>query len=196
MKNKYKDQDEEDRASNITDSVKTQGENIKQQKSQPQVQLKRGQKNKLRKMKNKYKDQDEEDRELAMKLLASGGESKKNKENNKKGKNNVPSKGKNFLNEQKDAKKTQKDTKRSDQSNDNTKHAPTAKTELSDDEEMKQEEPQYKGEQLLQSLTGCPQPDDIILFAIPTCAPYSSSNLLLAALNPMILFCLPYLHVR
>merc|ERR1719354_486739 len=174
MKNKYKDQDEEDRASNITDSVKTQGENIKQQKSQPQVQLKRGQKNKLRKMKNKYKDQDEEDRELAMKLLASGGESKKNKENNKKGKNSLSSKGKSFLNEQKDAKKTQKDTKRSDQSNDNTKRAPTAKAELSDDEEMKQEEPQYEGEQLLQSLTGCPQPDDIILFAIPTCAPYSS----------------------
>jgi len=172
-KQKKKNQENE-QPSNITDSVKTQGENIKQQKSQPQVQLKRGQKNKLRKMKNKYKDQDEEDRELAMKLLASGGESKKNKENNKKGKNNVPSKGKNFLNEQKDAKKTQKDTKRSDQSNDNTKHAPTAKTELSDDEEMKQEEPQYEGEQLLQSLTGCPQPDDIILFAIPTCAPYSS----------------------
>merc|ERR1719376_1566444 len=70
--------------------------------------------------------------------------------------------------------KAQKDTKKSDQNNDNKKQTSTAKNELSDDEEMKQEEPQYEGEQLLQSLTGCPQPDDIILFAIPACAPYSS----------------------
>ncbi|KAG9336404.1 hypothetical protein JZ751_002751 [Albula glossodonta] len=49
-----------------------------------QQPLKRGQKNKMKKIKDKYKDQDEEDRELAMKLLGSAGSNKEEK--GKKGK--------------------------------------------------------------------------------------------------------------
>ncbi|XP_078313250.1 ribosome quality control complex subunit NEMF-like isoform X3 [Crassostrea virginica] len=46
---------------------------------QPQIQIKRGQKNRLKKMKEKYGDQDEEERQLRMEILASAGSKKEDK---------------------------------------------------------------------------------------------------------------------
>uniref|UniRef100_A0AAR2M3H3 Ribosome quality control complex subunit NEMF n=1 Tax=Pygocentrus nattereri TaxID=42514 RepID=A0AAR2M3H3_PYGNA len=75
-----------------------------------QPPLKRGQKNKLKKIKDKYKDQDEEDRELMMKLLG-------------------------------------------------------VSTVCCMD---------LEGENFLDSLTGQPYSDDVLLFAVPVCAPYTA----------------------
>ena len=47
----------------------------------------------------------------------------------------------------------------------------------SDDERemlLKAEHLNIKVENIVDSLTGCPHPDDIIMFAIPVCAPYNS----------------------
>ncbi|XP_030418670.1 nuclear export mediator factor NEMF isoform X1 [Gopherus evgoodei] len=140
--------------------------------------MKRGQKSKMKKMKEKYKDQDEEDRELIMKLLGSAGSSKEEKV--KKGK-----KGK--IKEESVKKQTQKPKSghQVDAGHKET-HPPVEvlthelqDMALEDQQEEKEEQDQdqqenEEGEKLLNSLTGQPHLEDILLFAIPICAPYTT----------------------
>ncbi|NXD34235.1 NEMF factor, partial [Copsychus sechellarum] len=136
--------------------------------------IKRGQKSKMKKMKEKYRDQDEEDRELIMKLLGSAGSNREDK--GKKGK-----KGKT---KEEAAKKQQQKTKP-------VRRAGGKETlpagilheaqelgldELQEEkEEQDQEQPGLEeSEALLDSLTGQPHPEDILLFAVPICAPYTA----------------------
>uniref|UniRef100_H3B9L2 Ribosome quality control complex subunit NEMF n=1 Tax=Latimeria chalumnae TaxID=7897 RepID=H3B9L2_LATCH len=142
--------------------------------------LKRGQKNKLKKIKEKYKDQDEEDRELMMQLLGSAGSSKEEKgKKSKKGKLKEES-----------SKKTQK-LKVGQQANTGAKK-PGQKPlidkgtleiqEMSNEQNYEQDQEEQEQEQqvneesenLLDSLTGQPHPDDVLLFSIPVCAPYTT----------------------
>ncbi|XP_073206323.1 ribosome quality control complex subunit NEMF isoform X2 [Lepidochelys kempii] len=138
--------------------------------------MKRGQKSKMKKMKEKYKDQDEEDRELIMKLLGSAGSSKEEKV--KKGK-----KGKIKESVKKQAQKPN----RGHQVDAGRKETPTVEVlthelqdmTLEDQQEEKEEQDQdqqenEEGERLLNSLTGQPHSEDILLFAIPICAPYTT----------------------
>ncbi|XP_051942236.1 ribosome quality control complex subunit NEMF-like [Hippocampus zosterae] len=145
----------------------------------PQLPLKRGQKNKLKKMKEKYKDQDEEDRELMMQLLGSAGASKDEKDKAKKGKKG---KGKE---EPPRKPPPQKPPPKSRQ----TMVTPVTKPEqmAADGEEATSAEQEDKednvdadnpgaeeAENLLTSLTGQPHPEDVLLFAVPVCAPYTA----------------------
>ncbi|XP_074852270.1 ribosome quality control complex subunit NEMF isoform X2 [Carettochelys insculpta] len=140
--------------------------------------MKRGQKSKMKKMKEKYKDQDEEERELIMKLLGSAGSNKEEKV--KKGK-----KGK--IKEESVKKQTQKP--KSSRQVDAGRKEETPQVEvlthelqdvaLEDQLEEKEEQDQdqqenEEGETLLSSLTGQPHLEDILLFAIPICAPYTT----------------------
>ncbi|NXC11540.1 NEMF factor, partial [Orthonyx spaldingii] len=137
--------------------------------------IKRGQKSKMKKMKEKYRDQDEEDRELIMKLLGSAGSNKEDK--GKKGK-----KGKT---KEEAAKKQQQKTKPLRRAGGKEslpagillhEAQDTALDELQEDkEEQDQEQPGLEDSvALLDSLTGQPHPEDILLFAVPICAPYTA----------------------
>ncbi|KAM6273504.1 ribosome quality control complex subunit NEMF [Porphyrio hochstetteri] len=138
--------------------------------------IKRGQKSKMKKMK-KYKDQDEEDRELIMKLLGSAGSNKEEK--GKKGK-----KGKT---KEEAAKKQQQKPKAACRGAGGGKETVPAGVLLHDsqdpaleeqqDEKEEQDQDQAgveEGEALLDSLTGQPHPEDVLLFAVPICAPYTA----------------------
>uniref|UniRef100_A0A8C2T7V0 Ribosome quality control complex subunit NEMF n=1 Tax=Coturnix japonica TaxID=93934 RepID=A0A8C2T7V0_COTJA len=137
--------------------------------------IKRGQKSKMKKMKEKYKDQDEEDRELIMKLLGSAGSNKEEK--GKKGK-----KGKT---KEEPAKKQQQKSKAVHRSAGGGKEMPPGGILLHESEDPALEEQQDEkdeqdqdqpgdGTALLDSLTGQPHAEDILLFAVPICAPYTA----------------------
>ncbi|XP_006985495.1 ribosome quality control complex subunit NEMF isoform X1 [Peromyscus maniculatus bairdii] len=139
--------------------------------------MKRGQKSKMKKMKEKYKDQDEEDRELIMKLLASAGSNKEEK--GKKGK-----KGK--TKDEPVKKQPQKPTGRPQRALDVVQKEPPslqvvthdlqdlAVDDPQDDKEEHDLDQQGNEENLFDSLTGQPHPEDILMFAIPICAPYTT----------------------
>ncbi|XP_054827883.1 ribosome quality control complex subunit NEMF [Eublepharis macularius] len=139
----------------------------------PQQPVKRGQKSKLKKMKEKYKDQDEEDRELIMKLLGSAGSAKEEK----------PKKGKKGKTKE-DAPKKPPQKPRAGQRAAVMVRIEEGGPELQDpppeehldEKEEHDQDPNAKeeAEALLDSLTGQPHAEDIILFAVPFCAPYST----------------------
>ncbi|XP_065694474.1 ribosome quality control complex subunit NEMF isoform X2 [Patagioenas fasciata] len=141
--------------------------------------VKRGQKSKMKKMKEKYKDQDEEDRELIMKLLGSAGSTK-----DEKGK-----KGKKGKMKEEPAKKQQQKPKGVRRGAAGGKEALPAGVLLHESQEPALEEPQDEKEEqdqdqpgvedseaLLASLTGQPHPEDVLLFAVPICAPYTAMS--------------------
>ncbi|XP_036313462.1 nuclear export mediator factor NEMF isoform X10 [Pipistrellus kuhlii] len=147
-------------------------------KNAPAVQpVKRGQKSKMKKMKEKYKDQDEEDRELIMKLLGSAGSNKEEK--GKKGK-----KGK--MKDEPVKKQPQKPSSGLRVSDSIKKETPSFEViahelqdlAVDDPQDDKQEEQdldqQGNEENLFDSLTGQPHTEDVLLFAIPICAPYTT----------------------
>lgn len=146
-------------------------------KNVPAVQpVKRGQKSKMKKMKEKYKDQDEEDRELIMKLLGSAGSNKEEK--GKKGK-----KGK--MKDEPVKKQPQKPSSGLRVSDSIKKETPSfeviahelqdlAVDDPQDDKEEQDLDQQGNEENLFDSLTGQPHTEDVLLFAIPICAPYTT----------------------
>lgn len=144
-----------------------------------QQPLKRGQKKKLKKIKDKYKDQDDEDRELMMKLLGSAGSNKEEK--GKKGK-----KGKGKEEPVKRAPQKQPPKPRPQEGAAKKVEGPVVEDgqaggegagadDDKDGEDMDQDNPgAEEAENLLHSLTGQPHPDDVLLFAVPVCSPYTA----------------------
>uniref|UniRef100_A0A8C1KFX9 Ribosome quality control complex subunit NEMF n=1 Tax=Cyprinus carpio TaxID=7962 RepID=A0A8C1KFX9_CYPCA len=118
--------------------------------------------NKLKKMKDKYKDQDEEDREIMMKLLGSAGSSKEEKA--KKGK-----KGKMKEAAVKKPQPHQKEVvkPKAEITSQKNEDAEAAEDPAGGDPDVK-----VDGENILDSLTGLPHLDDVLMFAVPVCAPY------------------------
>ncbi|KAG7511034.1 hypothetical protein JOB18_038635 [Solea senegalensis] len=150
-----------------------------------QQPLKRGQKNKLKKIKEKYKDQDEEDRELMMQLLGSAGPTKEEKDKGKKGKKG---KGKDEPVRKPPAQKpplkprhTEAAAKKPAQAGgeQGEEGRPPgeegAPAEEDKEEDVDQDNPgAEEAENLLTSLSGQPHPEDVLLFAVPVCAPYTA----------------------
>ncbi|XP_032100421.1 nuclear export mediator factor NEMF isoform X2 [Sapajus apella] len=127
--------------------------------------MKRGQKSKMKKMKEKYKDQDEEDRELIMKLLGSAGSNKEEK--GKKGK-----KGKT---KDEPVKKQPQKLRGGERVSDNIKkESPFLEVITHELQDFTVDDPHDDKENLFDSLTGQPHPEDVLLFAIPICAPYTT----------------------
>ncbi|XP_044520725.1 nuclear export mediator factor NEMF isoform X2 [Gracilinanus agilis] len=141
--------------------------------------MKRGQKSKIKKMKEKYKDQDEEDRELIMKLLGSAGSSKEEK--GRKGKKGKTGKTKEEA-VKKQPQKFKSDLKIAGRIKKETPFLEVVTHELQelaiddqpDDKEEQDTDQQGNEENLLDSLTGQPHSEDVLLFAIPICAPYTT----------------------
>ncbi|XP_066282400.1 ribosome quality control complex subunit NEMF-like isoform X1 [Branchiostoma lanceolatum] len=163
--------------------------------SQPQdIQPKRGQKAKQKKMRKKYKDQDEEERQMRMELLRSEGNPEK-EDKKKKGKKN-----KQKEQQQRPQSAQQKKQGKGGQAAHAFKdsmviheddatvpiQAHVQEGEVAKDEPESDEEKDavlageniklVEASSVLDTLTGCPHPEDILLFAIPVCAPYSAMN--------------------
>ncbi|XP_067895012.1 ribosome quality control complex subunit NEMF-like isoform X2 [Heterodontus francisci] len=181
MKKKKKPETEDSELTIQPEGKKTPSVEKSSSSSSSQQALKRGQKAKLKKIKEKYKDQDEEDRELMMKLLGSAGPSKEEKvKKGKKGKTKQPAKK---LQEKQHALiKTSNVESKGQDLNIVTDHLAeitiegTAVEDHQEDQEEPEQDPQAaeEGEKLLNSLTGQPHPDDVLLFAVPFCAPYTA----------------------
>ncbi|CAH0756623.1 unnamed protein product [Diatraea saccharalis] len=122
--------------------------------------MKRGQRGKLKKMKEKYRDQDDEDKELMMKVLQSAKHEKETKKAQKKAAAAKANKPKGPRGQKIPA------------------PAPVLLEADSDQEpEPDQEMETTAGDaddELLSQLTGCPLPEDELLFAVPVCAPYTA----------------------
>ncbi|XP_007427730.1 nuclear export mediator factor NEMF [Python bivittatus] len=137
-----------------------------------QQPVKRGQKSKLKKIKEKYKDQDEEDRELIMKLLGSAGSNKEEK----------PKKAKKGKTNQESTKKLPQKQRRNQRPGEGARtelipvlEGAALEEHLDDKEEQDQDQNiNEEGMALFDSLTGQPHLEDILLFAVPVCAPYTS----------------------
>nr|XP_020667671.1 nuclear export mediator factor NEMF [Pogona vitticeps] len=120
----------------------------------PQPAVKRGQKSKLKKIKEKYKDQDEEDRELIMKLLGV--------------RESFMCKAflsfflSFFLS-------VRMEELTPELQGVVLEEVPDEKEDQDQDQHMSEE-----GEMLFDSLTGQPHPEDLLLFAVPICAPYTT----------------------
>ncbi|XP_078482629.1 ribosome quality control complex subunit NEMF [Ciona intestinalis] len=127
---------------------------------------KRGQKKKLKKIREKYKDQDEEERKLKMELLQSAKSPKPKKEKNKvevKPKKKAPTpQPPALLHTNQDIKDDI--TKEDDPGSDEERHQVLKAEHLTMD----------PVDDIIDTLTGCPAADDIIMFAIPVCAPYNA----------------------
>uniref|UniRef100_A0ABM5FCA3 Ribosome quality control complex subunit NEMF n=1 Tax=Pogona vitticeps TaxID=103695 RepID=A0ABM5FCA3_9SAUR len=139
----------------------------------PQPAVKRGQKSKLKKIKEKYKDQDEEDRELIMKLLGSAGSNKEEKpKKSRKGKGNPesakrpPPKPRGGL---RPGMGVRIEELTPELQGVVLEEVPDEKEDQDQDQHMSEE-----GEMLFDSLTGQPHPEDLLLFAVPICAPYTT----------------------
>ncbi|KAM6969497.1 ribosome quality control complex subunit NEMF [Tautogolabrus adspersus] len=152
-----------------------------------QQPLKRGQKNKLKKIKEKYKDQDEEDRELMMQLLGSAGSTKDEKEKGKKGKKGkgkdepirkpAPQKQPQKPRPVETALKKAEATGEGEVMNEEKLPGEEGETAEQEDKEddVDQDNPgAEEAENLLTSLTGQPHAEDMLLFAVPVCAPYTA----------------------
>ncbi|XP_061824217.2 ribosome quality control complex subunit NEMF isoform X1 [Nerophis lumbriciformis] len=143
-----------------------------------QAPPKRGQKNKMKKIREKYKDQDDEDRQLMMQLLGSAGSTKEEKEKGKKGKKG---KGKEELlrkaaPQKPPPKPRQEETvaKRPQQRTGEEEEGALAEQEEKEDDVDPDNPGAEEAENLLTSLTGQPHLEDVLMFAVPMCAPYSA----------------------
>lgn len=144
-----------------------------------QQPLKRGQKNKLKKIKEKYKDQDEDDRELMMQLLGSAGSTKEEKDKGKKGKGKEEPVRKPAAQKQHEKTRNVETAVKKAEEVEGEKRQPGEEGGAAEQEDKEDEVDQdnpgaEEAENLLTSLTGQPHPEDLLLFAVPVCAPYTA----------------------
>ncbi|XP_061117137.1 ribosome quality control complex subunit NEMF-like [Conger conger] len=182
MKKKKKPQDgsedQEDTESKGEESVAANQDKKNTAKGgESQQPLKRGQKNKMKKIKDKYKDQDEEDRELRMKLLGSAGSNKEEKvKKGKKGKGKEDPAVRRGPQKPAPKPRPQGSAVKGPESQ-AAEEVPAGEQEQDEKEadDPEQDNPgAEEGENLLVSLTGQPHSEDLLLFAVPVCAPYTA----------------------
>ncbi|KAI9139262.1 fibronectin-binding protein A N-terminus-domain-containing protein [Paraphysoderma sedebokerense] len=178
---------------NVTNQKAKQG-----QTDQPQVKSNvRGKKGKLKKLKDKYADQDEEDRRLALEVLGSskgpqpkGKKAKKQaaaalEKEKQQAKYKGTKDGKSHRKGESPAKPLREEGVGIAAQNEVPDEEKTVPLDDADSEEVKKlleeenvalvdEDEQSTNPFNLDSLTGQPDPNDIILYAIPVAAPYSS----------------------
>lgn len=170
----------EDKADLPIEEKKTKGP-----PQQQPVPLKRGQKKKLKKIQGKYKDQDEDDRQLMQQILKSAGTDRPPK---KKGKNKSSKNSTGGTTKQQQMNKIKKSNliatdilhleeadvlpNNADDAADVSNKNNANNEEEDDDNEL----PDNENTNILNSLTGQPHADDILLYAITVCSPYSCMN--------------------
>ncbi|XP_044291971.1 nuclear export mediator factor NEMF isoform X2 [Varanus komodoensis] len=138
-----------------------------------QQPVKRGQKSKLKKIREKYKDQDEEDRELIMQLLGSAGSAKDEKpkkaRKGKTGQDQARKQPQKLRQAQRPVERARIEELTPEFQGIALEEDPDEKEEHDPDLHTHEEE-----QTLFDSLTGQPHAEDVLLFAIPVCAPYTA----------------------
>lgn len=192
----------EDYKENSVSGVKTD-KNV-QNVRPPGGKIMRGQKGKLKKIKEKYAEQDEEERKIRMALLASAGEVAKNEKESQEAIVTVDKEIKSVAvldDASKVCYKCKKpghlsrdcpehqggsilakealDKERNSSRSEDLPNAVNNKLEM-DRVEMEEEDIHEIGEEEKEKLndvdylTGCPLPNDILLYAVPVCGPYNA----------------------
>ncbi|KAJ0736365.1 putative transcription factor interactor and regulator CCHC(Zn) family [Helianthus annuus] len=142
----------------------------------------RGQKGKLKKMKEKYGDQDEEERKIRMALLASAGRAKSNEQEAQSEAITTSKELKPVGGGNEDAIKRCYKCKKVGHLAKDCQEDANGVAQLNEAERMAMEEDDIKeiGEDEKEKLndvdylTGVPLPNDILLYAVPVCAPYAA----------------------
>ncbi|KAD5802906.1 hypothetical protein E3N88_14266 [Mikania micrantha] len=140
----------------------------------------RGQKGKLKKMKEKYRDQDEEERKIRMALLASAGKAKPNEEEAQSEAISTSAESKPVGGGIEDAPKRCYKCKKvghlakdcQEDANEGPNEAERIAMEEDDIKEIGEDEKEKLND--VDYLTGVPLPNDILLYAVPVCAPYAA----------------------
>ncbi|XP_022817597.1 nuclear export mediator factor NEMF homolog [Spodoptera litura] len=133
----------------------------KEEKQEKKEGMKRGQRSKLKKIKEKYKDQDDEDRAIMMELLQSAKGEKESKKAQKK----AAAAKANKVKVPKGSKIPQPAPL--------LLEADSEPEDLENEPDLEQTGPDADSD-LLNQLTGVPNEDDELLFAVPVVAPYSA----------------------
>ncbi|XP_028966348.1 nuclear export mediator factor NEMF [Galendromus occidentalis] len=136
-----------------------------------QKQPKKLSKAKMRKIKQRYGDQDDEERELRMKILASAGKQSQNTETEE------------GYDCRSGGQKEACDDEDSEQKTTDRTLPESTKTEARTEEQQDGVEDEDDADEdlpstddltaILNSLTGTPLPEDVLLYGVPVCAPYS-----------------------
>ena len=140
----------------------------------------RGKKGKIKKLKEKYLNQDDEERRIRMQLT--GALNKKEMKKGKKGKKeNQNQKALAFMSSANNSKSN--NSKKGNNNNNNSNNKKSSTTAQQEKEEIQQilkdenipilEEEQLESLMMLDELTGQPNAEDELLYAIPVCAPWT-----------------------
>jgi len=135
----------------------------KGRKAQPSAKstVPRGKKKKLKKIRTKYADQDEEERRLRMQLLASAGPQKEDMEE-------APAE------EADDGQEESSGVAAKGRRHQRTPEEIEADQQRREEEALANAKEAMENDSFLDSLTGRPHPEDILVCAIPMCAPYAA----------------------
>lgn len=179
--------DKKGKNAKVTKIPEVQEDENKTKSSQP----KRGQKGKQKKIKGKYKDQDEEERQMRLKLL--GSTSVRPQTNQSSDVKNKASLNEPIFDDQKSSKMHSDTTNKEANADDNEiedvadlddvqipcETAPEVEQEQVEETNEDQDDLNKLTDEALSALdalTGTPFLDDIMIFAVPTCAPYTALN--------------------
>ncbi|KAI7737225.1 hypothetical protein M8C21_001548 [Ambrosia artemisiifolia] len=161
---------------------KAEQKNVENLKVDGGGKVSRGQKGKLKKMKEKYGDQDEEERKIRMALLASAGKAKSNEPEVQSETITTSKELKPVGSGNEDAIKRCYKCKKVGHLAKDCQEDANGVVQLNEAERMAMEEDDIKeiGEDEKEKLndvdylTGVPLPNDILLYAVPVCAPYAA----------------------
>ncbi|KAL6847377.1 hypothetical protein ACP4OV_023230 [Aristida adscensionis] len=181
----------------VTQPANSQHDSGKGNTNTTKTKVSRGQKGKLKKIKEKYAEQDEEEREIRMALLASSGKAlRKDKpaedEEATTAKQSKPSAGEDESSKicykckksghlSRDCPESTTEMSPNDVSNGRTRDAmgtsgaPSGGNNAMDEDDVQEIGDEEKEKLIdLDYLTGNPLPNDILLYAVPVCAPYNA----------------------
>ncbi|KAJ8661496.1 hypothetical protein O0I10_002762 [Lichtheimia ornata] len=190
-KGKKDDQGASQQASQNGKGGKANDKKQQQQQQQQQQKLSRGQRAKAKKIKEKYGEQDEEERRLRMELL---GSNKGPQPKGKKAKREAQAKAERLAKEKELAErkaaaaakeaerkaaeaaaaKQEQDHEQVDEEQHGEEDTEQIRQMLKEENITMLEEDEVANLSVLDSMTPNPLPEDIIHFAIPVCAPYTS----------------------
>ena len=140
----------------------------KKSKGDAPQQLTRRQRKKMKIIKSKYKDQDEEERAMRLRILGSAGPNQPASDSKQ---------DQTDENDDNDADDQSMDAKYARSGNENDKRSEEEKKKMKEEREESLQQltsEQMSNLSLLDELTGKPQDDDVLIAAIPMCAPYAS----------------------
>ncbi|KAF1336097.1 Nuclear export mediator factor, partial [Globisporangium splendens] len=127
----------------------------------------RGKKGKLKKLKKKYADQDDEDRRLRMELLGHALPDEEAADEGQEGSGDASD-------DDEDLSKNDNDGEKKPKTKDGADEDEIRKLREKKEKFLEEQEEEAEGADFFDTFTGSPFPNDLVLYAMPMCAPYAS----------------------